>query len=107
MPQKFYRQSLPITNSRFNVKHISGDYKQSALSDLKLYEFAKQEKRLVVTFNIKHFQPLASISKLTGVIGVSANLSLEQIDKKLTALLTKSTPKFLLGKLTTISGETE
>lgn len=103
----YYRQSLPITNSRFDVKHISGNYKQTALSDLKLYEFAQQEKRIVVTFNIKHFKPLASVSKLTGVIGVSANLSLDQIDKKLTALLIKSTPKSLLGKLTIISGETE
>lgn len=102
----FYRQSLPITNSRFNVKHISGDFGQGALPDPQVYEFAKARDRIIVTFNIKDFKPLASVSKSTGIIGVSANLSLEQIDKKLTALLNKSTKKSLLGKLTIISGET-
>lgn len=103
----YYRRSLLITNSRFDVKHIAGDYKQKAFSDLKVYELAKQEGRILITLNIKHFKPLASMSKLTGIIGISENLTLEQIDKKLTALLNKSTKKSLLGKLTTISGEGE
>lgn len=119
MPQKFYKhkllldegfyykKDLPVTNSRFDVKHIAGDYKQKALSDLKVYELAKQKGRILVTLNIKHFKPLVSASKLTGVIGISENLTLEQIDKKLTALLNKSSKKSLLGKLTIISGETE
>ena len=103
----YYRKDLPITNSRFDVKHITGDYKQSELSDPQLYEFAKQKGRILVTLNVKHFKPLVSTSKLTGVIGISANLTLNQIDKKLTALLSRSTKKSLLGKLTTISGESE
>ena len=119
MPQKFYkhkllldegfyyRKDLPITNSRFDVKHIAGDYKQKALSDLKVYQLAKRKGRILVTLNIKHFKTLASISKSTGIIGISESLTLEQIDKKLTALLNKSTKKSLLGKLTTISGEGE
>lgn len=119
MPQKFYkhkllldegfyyRQSLPILNSRFDVKHVVGDYGQSALTDPQIYEFALQKGRILVTFNIKDFKPLVSINKFTGVIGVSANLTLEQIDKKLTALLVRSTRKSLLGKITKISGETE
>ncbi|MBI2338625.1 DUF5615 family PIN-like protein [Candidatus Daviesbacteria bacterium] len=101
----FYKQSLPITNSRFNVKHIKGDYKYTSLSDPKVYAFAVKEDRIIVTLNVKDYKPLAPLSKLTGVIGVSANLSLDQIDKKLTALLTKSTKKSLLGKLSTISEE--
>ena len=80
MPQKFYkhkllldegfhlRSRLPILNHRFDIKHITGDFKQT---------------------------------------GVSTNLAPEQIDKKLTALLAKSGPKTLYGKLTTISGETK
>lgn len=102
----YYRQSLFITNSRFDVKHIAGDYKRSALSDPLVYELAGKKGRILVTFNIKDFKPLAPLSKLTGVIGVSANLTLEQIDKKLTALLMKATKKSLFGKLTTIGGET-
>ena len=89
----YYKKDLPLTKSRFDVKHIAGDYKQKALPDLKVYELAKEEGRILVTLNIKHFKPLVSMSKLT--------------DKKLTALLNKSSKKSLLGKLTTISGEGE
>src|SRR3989338_10864505 len=103
MPRKFYkhkllldegfywRQSLPVTNSRFDVKHIAGDYKKTALTDPQVYDFAKRTGRILITFNIKDFKPLVSVNKTVGVIGISANLTLEQIDKKLTALLTKST----------------
>lgn len=103
----YFRKDLPVTNSRFDVKHIKGDYKYTALSDPNVYEFAGQQGRLLVTLNIKDYEPLASLSKSSGVIGISANLSLEQIDKKLTALLNKSTKKSLLGKLTLITGESD
>src|SRR3989344_6410901 len=98
----YYKKDLPITNSRFDVKHVVGDYKQGASSDAKIYELAKREGRILITLNIKHFKPLFSTSKSAGVIGISPNLTLDQIDKKLTALLNKSSKKSLLGKLTTI-----
>ena len=119
MPQKFYkhkllldegfylRQGLPITNSRFDVKHIAGDYKKTGLTDPQVYEFAKKTERVLVTFNVKDFKPLVSVDKVVGVIGVSTNLTFEQIDKKLTALLTRSTKRQLLGKLTNLTGESE
>lgn len=119
MPQKFYkhkllldegfhvRQRLPILNHRFDVKHITGDFKQLGLPDTEVYQFAIKQKRIIVTFNVKDFKALAISSNQTGVIGVSANLAPSQIDKKLTALLNKSTKKSLFGKLTTISGEFE
>ncbi|MBI2085851.1 DUF5615 family PIN-like protein [Candidatus Daviesbacteria bacterium] len=91
----YYRQSLPITNSRFDIKHIVGDYGQSALPDPQVYKFAKIKGRILITFNIKDFKPLAPLNKLTGVIGISANMTLDQIDNKLTALLSKSTKKSL------------
>lgn len=103
----YYRQSLPILNSRLDVKHISGDFGKNALSDSQVYEFAKVKGRILVTFNVKDFKSLASISKFTGVIGISANLTLDQIDKKLTALLSRSSKKSLLGKITRISGESK
>lgn len=101
----YYRKDLPITNSRFDVKHLVGDYKQDALPDWSVYKFAKEKHRILITLNIKDFKPLASLSNKIGVIGISPNLTLEQIDKKLTALLNKSTKKSLLGKLTIISEE--
>ena len=39
-------------------------------------------------------------------VGVSANLPPHQVDTKLTSLFTRSPAKSLIGKLTTITGET-
>jgi|SRR3989344_434557 len=102
----FYKKDFPLTNGRFDVKHIKGDYKLEATPDPGVYEFAKAKKRILVTLNIRHFKELASSSKFTGVFGVFENMSLDQIDQKLTALLNKSTKKSLFGKLTVITGET-
>lgn len=100
------RSYLPLLNSRFDIKHITQDFKQLGLSDKQIHRFAVAHKRIVVTLNIKDFKPLAPTNRNTGVIGVSANLPFDKVDKKLTALLIKSTKKQLLGKLTVISGET-
>jgi predicted nuclease of predicted toxin-antitoxin system len=102
MPHRIY---FPLTNSRFDIKHIVGDYKRQGLSDPDVYELARKNARLLVTYNIKDFKDLARRSAATGVIGVSPNLPLEQIDKKLTALLTRAAEKELLGKLTIVTGE--
>ena len=99
------RKHFPTLNRRFDVKHIEADLNLSSLSDPEVYALARKEGRLVVTRNIKHFKELAQTSSNTGVIGVSENLTFDQVDKKLTALLNKSTKKSLLGKLTVISGE--
>lgn len=100
------RSYLPISNSRFDLKHISADLKQGGLSDEEIHRIAADQGRIVVTLNIKDFKPLAPTNKNTGVIGVSAALPFDQVDKKLNSLLTKVAPKQLLGKLTIISGET-
>jgi len=117
MPQRFhkhkllldegfhYRHKLPIANSRFDIKHVAGDFKQVSLPDQQVYELARKGKRLLVTYNVKDFVGLAEQSKETGIIGVSPNITTEQIDKKLTALLTRSGENELTGKLTMITGE--
>lgn len=101
------RSYFPNLNKRFDLKHISGDYKQAGLPDPKVYDVAKKENRLVVTFNTRDFVDLAQTSAEAGVIGISQNLPMEQIDKKISSLLLKSTKKSLMGKLTIISGESE
>ena len=102
-----YRSYLPTLNSLFDVKHITEDYNQVGLKDLQVYRFAVKERRILVTFNTKDFRELALISRKIGVVGVSSNLPIDIIDKKLTALFRKATQKSLLGKLTVITGETE
>lgn len=101
------RSYLPVSNSRFDLKHISDDFKLRGLSDEEIHELAADQGRIVVTLNIKDFKPLAPTNKDAGVIGVSASLPFDQVDKKLNSLLTKSTSKQLVGKLTIISGESK
>ncbi len=119
MPKKFHKHKLLLDenfsvrsafsflNRKFDVKHIAADLKLAGLSDPQVYELAKKEKRLLVTYNVKDFSSLASKSTDTGIIGVSANLSIEQIDKKLVALLTKSSKRNLFGKLTVVTRESK
>ena len=108
LDEGFYRRHrLPSLNKRHDVKHITGDFNKEGLSDPQVYEFALKRKRLIVTYNEKDFRKLATKSKDIGVIGVSGNLSVKQIDTKVTALLNKSKPNDLFGKFTPLSGETE
>lgn len=100
------RSFLPLLNQRFDVKHIAADLNLPSLSDPKVFALAQKENRLLITYNTKDFVKLIEKSVNTGLIGVSASLPPEQVDKKLTALLSKSGPKTLFGKITFISGET-
>lgn len=104
MPHRLY---FPMLNERFDVKHIAGDYKQSSISDEAVYQRAKQQHRLIITYTTKDFYILQKQSLNTGIIGISPHLSINQIDKKLTAFLIRKKPKDLYGKLVTLTGETK
>lgn len=101
------RSLLPLFNERFDVKHISHDYHQDGMSDDQVYTFAVKNKRILVTFNVKDFVNFVSLSKETGIVGVSANMPTKIIDQKLRALFIKSSEHSLFGKVTYITGETE
>ena len=101
-----HRDAFPNLNSKFDVKHLVDDLNQSGLPDPAVYQLALTQKRILVTYNTKHFRPLAGSRNDAGIIGVSANLPNAQVDTKLTALLTKSTPPALQRKFTPLSGET-
>lgn len=119
MPKRFYkfkllldenmppRQRFLRLNSRFDVKHIRDDLNQLGLIDPIVYTFASKLNRLIITFNGGDFINLVDRSQETGVINISANLHYDQIDTKLTSLLTKSSTNTLYGKFTNLTGETE
>lgn len=100
------RLEFPRLNGLFDVKHIRDDLGKEGIADPDVYTLAVKFQRLIVTFNARDFKALATRSQDTGIIAVSASLSSQQIDTKLTALLVRSSAKALLGKLSTISGET-
>ena len=97
------RQDFPRLNELFDVKHIRDDLHKNGLDDPQVYGLAVQLKRLIVTYKIKHFRKLAPQSFDSGVIGVSANLTFQQMDTKLTALLIRSNENALQGKYTPLS----
>ena len=115
MPHKFYkhkllldeglypRQYLKRTNSRYDVKHIKHDLNKGGIKDEEVHEIAVEQKRIIVTYNIDDFKKLATKSKDSGVIGVTQGMSPEQFDKKLNALLNRSTGKSLYNKYTSLS----
>ncbi len=72
-----------------------------------VYRLAVKQQRILVTTNSKDFRHLAGTMRDAGIIGVSAHLSANQIDLKLTAFLMRATPKPLQGNFTLLSGETE
>jgi hypothetical protein len=100
------RRAFATLNHLFDVKHIALDLKKDGIPDESVYQEAVKTKRLIVTFNGGDFRPFVIKSKETGIIAVSDNLPTSRIDSKLVALLVRSSPKSLYGKLTTITGET-
>ena len=99
------RTRFPLLNNRFDLKHIKVDLHLTSLADREVYQVAVKQNRLVVTFNEKDFRYL--VNKKSGIIAVSATLSFFQIEKKIMALLHRSTRSQLLGKVTEITGETK
>lgn len=98
----FPRQFLKRVNGRHLVKHIKHDLNKGGVNDDQVYKIACEEKRIIVTYNVKDFKNLAIKSKNTGVIGVSQNLTPDQLDVKLNSLLSKSSEKSLYGKYTSL-----
>lgn len=100
------RTRFPRLNSRYDVKHIRDDFHKDGIPDAEVYDLAVKTKRIIITFNGDDFRMMASKSTETGILYVSDNLLNEQIDTKLTAFLTRSKPKSLLGKFISITNET-
>lgn len=115
MPHKFRRYKLlldenfppkyllPRLNGRHDVKHLVSDLRKSGIPDNEVYLIARKQNRLLLTFNDKDFLAFAGKSKTAGIIGVSADVTPEQIDKKITSLLAHIKASKLYGKFTYIS----
>lgn len=119
MPRKFRKYRLlldeglspkerfKVLNSRHNLVHVKHNLRKAGISDSEVWKIAIREKRVVITYNIKDFKSFPMQNKNAGVIGVSNYLSVEQIDKKITSLLSKSKQQDLYGKVIKISKESK
>lgn len=115
MPLRFYkhkllldegiypRKSLPRINNRYNIKHIKHDFNKGGIKDEEIYEIAKKQKRIIITYNINDFKILATQSKDTGVIGITQGLTPEQLDVQLNSLLSRSSEKTFYGRYLPLS----
>lgn len=99
----FPKKDLKRANSRHDIKHVKKDYSMGGKFDPAVYDRAKKERRLLITHNKRHFRKLVYDKDPSGIIGISANLTLEDIDKKLSALLLKSKKIDLYGRYTSIT----
>ena len=90
------RVKFPRLNSRFSIKHVKHDYHLSGILDDKIYKIAEKEGRIILTLNEKDF--IGNSRKKSGLIGLSPKLGYEEIDKKVTSLLTAHKKCFLIGK---------
>jgi hypothetical protein len=100
MPQ---RNRFPTLNKLFDVKHIRDDLKRAKLDDLAVYELAVSLGRVIITYNVKDFRPLAGMKADAGIIGIPDRLPLPQQDTKLCAFLKKHTPHALAGKFNALN----
>lgn len=93
-------------NNFYNIRNLAGDYKKIGLKDPQVFELAKNQMRILITYNFDDFKNMTP-SETTGVIGISHNLTLAEIDKKLMSFLKGKTKSELYGKCHYISGETK
>ena len=115
MPQRFYkhkllldegihpRKSLRRINHRHSIKHIKHDLNKGGIKDREVYEIAREQKRIIITYNINDFRYLVLKSKDTGVIGITQGLTPDQLDTKLNSLLSKHPENYFYGKYTPLN----
>lgn len=97
------KKSLRRINSRYNIKHIKHDLNKGGVKDKEVYEIARKQKRIIITYNIDDFKQFAKRSNDTGVIGVTQGLTPEQLDAKLNSLLSKKPENFFYRKYTPLT----
>jgi predicted nuclease of predicted toxin-antitoxin system len=97
------RRRLASVNERYDVKHIRDDFHPEGTSDPEVYNRAVEQKRVLVTYNVKHFKPLAGSQDDCGIIGLPPNVPRQKLDLKLVAFLTRTTPAMLYGHYVPLS----
>lgn len=96
------KETYSQANNYYNLRHIVHDLGKSGAKDKDVYALANKEKRLVVVFNTKDFEPLLSRESMS-VISLSTNLNDKQVDLKLCKALRSLKPSQTRGHLVIIT----
>jgi len=60
------RRSFKFLNSFFDIKHIKHDLRFEGLTDKDVYEIAKLQNRVLITFNVKEKDYVGKFLEITG-----------------------------------------
>ncbi len=95
------RGKFPLANDRHDLKHVVHDLGKPGIKDIEVVRLAKKEKRIIVTENIKDY---ADLCKLNGIdlIGVTASMSPEILDRQILAKLNKRKSGKMCGEMVKI-----
>lgn len=96
------KEKFPLLNNFHNVIHITHDCKKSGISDTEIVIFAKKQKRIVVTKNIKHFRKLCQQEKVD-LIGATEIAVPEALDKSIMAYLRRKKVARMTGAFKNIT----
>ncbi len=103
------RLAFPRLNHRHTVKHVIHDFSRKPspkpILDPEVMKLAEKTGSVVVTMNTKDFFKF-TVAKSAGIIGISPNVSNEQIDLRTTSLLSKSTKNQIYGHVYYITSST-
>lgn len=97
-----HKESYPLLNNYFNLRHIVHDFSHGGVSDKKVYALANKEGRMVIVFNTKDFRPLISHNSVS-VISLSTNLTDKQVELKLNKILKNMKPSEIKGHLISVT----
>jgi len=93
------RRGYPRLNKRFDVKHVSHDYKKDGIADETVYEMAREQGRIIITINRYDFAKLVGAKDDAGVIAIPDGKAATRVDTKLTSLLMRHGAKFFQKRL--------
>lgn len=98
------KEYYPRINNFHRVQYIVADCKQTKLSDPEVYKYACNHGLLLITLNKKHFNKIVHKDG-SGIIGVSGNMTPDQIDNKLSAFLRRHSSAQLKGQYFQLTNE--
>lgn len=94
-------QSYPKLNNLHDLVHIS-QVNLKGKSDEKIFNYAKQNSRITIVFNIKDFRKFIN-PKFPSIIALSTNLTDKQADLKICKVLKELSPSETKGYLITVT----
>ena len=98
------RKLFTRINNFHNVKHLTEDLKKSGITDNEVFLIAKHNRRILLTYNFQDFKNF-KLTDQVGIVGISRNLKLIDVDKKVMSFLRNKVESELYGYKHYVSGE--